>query len=353
MSRLDIYIAKTVFIGIIAALFIVAAVDWLGDMFYQVGRMSANDQFSHIVVFTLLDIPHKLIEFLPSGLLIGALLSLGQLASSSELVASGASGCSRLRIGLVVCLVGLLLTFAIGALVEIYAPTSDKIAAKYSQSEGADNVLLASDESYWVRDRDRFVRIGSAISPQYFRDITIYSFGEQRNIAWIGQADAAIQKDNKWTLDNFRRSHFNDDQVSIDQPVNFVWQDLFLSNFRQSMTSDPFKLPMQRLYKYISYLEANHLDSMTYRVALFKRIAMPFTGLAMLLLALPLVFRPRQLGGMGQRLFIGIVVALLIYVVVEAITNGAVVYRFSPLIAAFLPPIVILGLAAIAFRYSR
>ena len=353
MSRLDFYIAKTALIGIIVALFIIAAVDWLGDMFYQAGRMSESDQFSHIVVYTLLDIPHKLIEFLPSGLLIGALLSLGQLASSSELVASGASGCSRFRIGLVVCLVGLIVTLLISVFVEVYGPASDKIASKYAQNEGADNVLLASDESYWVRDREHFVRIGSAISPQYLRDITIYSFDQEREIAWIGQADEAIQKDNQWTLNNFRRSYIGEDQVSMDQSASYIWQDLFLSNFLQSMASDPFKLPVRRLNEFISYLEANHLDSVAYRVALFKRVAVPFTGMAMLLLALPLVFRPRQLGGIGQRLFVGIVIALLVYVVIEAITNGAVVYRFSPLFAAFLPPVLILGLATIAFRYSR
>ena len=353
MNRLDLYIAKTVLIGVIAALFIIAAVDWLGDLFYQVGRMSADDQFSPIVVLTLLDIPHKLFEFLPSSLLIGALLSLGQLASSSELVASGASGCSRLRIAVVACAVGLLLTICVGLVVEFYSPISDKFAARFQQGEQADNVLLASDDSYWMRDRDRFVRIGGVISPDYLRDITIYSFDDNGSIAWVGQADEAIRKQETWNLSNFRRSYFGDDQVTMDQSSNYLWEDLFLTNFLQSMTADPFKLPIKRLYTYISYLDANHLDATAYRVALYKRMAVPFTGLAMLLLALPLVFRPRQLGGMGQRLFFGIVIALLAYVAIEAITNGAVVYQLSPVLAAFLPMMLIMGFSVIAFRIIR
>ena len=166
MAKLDFYIAKSIFLGIVMALFVIAAIDWLGDIFYQVGRMSTDDQFSHVFLFTLLDIPNKLIEFLPSGLLIGTLLSLGQLAASSELVASSACGVSRLRIGLVACLTGLLVILVTILLVEYYLPASDRIAAKYAQSEVADNVLVASDESYWLRDRDRIVRIGAAISPQ-------------------------------------------------------------------------------------------------------------------------------------------------------------------------------------------
>lgn len=353
MNRLDVYIAKAVLIGVVAALFIIAAVDWLGDLFYQVGRMSADDQFMRVVVVTILDVPHKLFEFLPSALLIGALLSLGQLASTSELVASGASGCSRLRIALVACVMGLLLTVCVGLSVEFYSPISDKIAARFQQGKQADNVLLASDDSYWMRDRDRFVRIGGVISPDYLRDITIYNFGAAGKIAWIGQADAAIRQHNVWNLTNFRRSSFSDQQVTTDQSAEYAWQDLFLTNFLQSMTADPFKLPVKRLSEYISYLDENHLDATAYRVALYKRIAVPFTGLAMLLLALPLVFRPRQLGGMGQRLFFGIVIALLAYVAIEAITNGAVVYQLSPVLAAFAPAVIITGLSMIAFRVIR
>ena len=353
MRKLDLYIAKSVFIGVISALFIIAAIDWLGDLFYQVGRMSADDRFSYVVVFTLLDLPHKLLEFLPSSLLIGALLSLGQLASSSELIASGAGGCSRLRVAAVASVVGLMLMIGIGVFVELYSPAADRIAAKYQQNQLADGVLLASDESYWVRDRERFVRIGSAISTDYLRNITIYSFDERGEVAWIGRADGAIRKDEQWNLINFHQSHFGEQQVTMDQSSNFAWQDLFLSNFLQSMTSDPFKLPLRRLTEYISYLDDNHLDAIAYRVALYKRIALPFTGLAMLLLALPLVFRPRQLGGIGQRLFIGIVIALLAYVIIEAVTNGAVVYRISPILAAFAPMVIIMGLAAIAFRFTR
>ena len=353
MNRLDIYIAKSVLIGIVAALFIIAAIDWLGDLFYQAGRMSADDQFMRVVVITLLDIPHKLFEFLPSALLIGTLLSLGQLASTSEIVASGASGCSRLRIALVACVMGLILTVCVALIVEFYSPLSDKFAARFQQGGQAENILLASDDSYWMRDRDRFVRIGSVISQDYLRNLTIYSFGNDGEIAWIGQADAAIRKQNEWSLTNFRRSNFSEQQVTTEQLSEYPWQELFLTNFLQSMSADPFKLPLKRLAEYISYLDDNRLDATAYRVALYKRMAVPFTGIAMLLLALPLVFRPQQLGGIGQRLFLGIVIALLAYVAIEAITNGAVVYQLSPVLTAFLPMIIIAGLSMVAFRIFR
>ena len=100
-------------------------------------------------------------------------------------------------------------------------------------------------------------------------------------------------------------------------------------------------------------MEDNKLDASEYKVALFKKIGVPLTGLAMLLLALPLVFRPRQMGGAGQRLLIGIVIALLVYIFVEAITNGAVVYQVPPIVVAFLPATILLACSFLAFKFAR
>ena len=112
-------------------------------------------------------------------------------------------------------------------------------------------------------------------------------------------------------------------------------------------------MSLQKLNEYIYYLEDNSLDAREYKVAFYKRLAVPLTGLAMILLALPLVFRPRQLGGAGQRLLVGVVLALLAYILVEAITNGAVVYQLSPIVAAILPVGIILMCSIFAFRFTR
>ena len=353
MTRvLDIYLARSVLVGIVIALMIICAIDWLGDLFYQVGRMSSGDKFSDVLVLTLLDIPHKLFEFLPSSMLIGALFSLGQFAATSELIAVGASGYSRLRVGIIACLTGILITIILSVFIELYIPYGEKISLSVNQ-RGNENVLLASDESYWVRDKNRFIRVGQAVSDDLLNDVEIYEFSDDGYIKAISQVETAVQQQGEWHLQNYRSSLFDETSVATNNADKTPAQSLLFSNLLQSLTSDPFKMSVQRLYEYIFYLEQNHLDAREYEVALFKRVAVPFVGLAMLLLALPLVFRPRQLGGAGQRLLFGIVIALVIYIIVEAITNGAVVYQFSPILVAFLPVIIILGCAMMAFRLAR
>ncbi len=354
MKNLDLYLAKSVFVGIFVALLIISAIDWLGDLFYQVGRMNADDQFSSVLLLTVLDVPHKFFEFLPSALLIGTLFSLGQFAASSELVAVGASGYSRLRVGIISCLTGMVIIISLSVLVELYVPVSDKANIKMQQDKGQ-NILLSSDQSYWVREQDRIIRVGQAVSNNLLNDIEIYSLHKDNSIESVAIAKSAIrQKDDSWELIEFRQSQFAvNNSVAAKVAEKFVFPELYLKNFLQSVTSDPFKMSVQRLNEYIYYLEENRLDAREYKVALYKRLAIPLTGLAMILLALPLVFRPRQLGGMGQRLLIGVILALLVYILVEAITNGAVVYQLSPILASLLPVFIILVCSIFAFRFTR
>ena len=347
------YLARTVLMGIVIAILVIVAIDWLGDLFYQTGRIKGDTKFSEVFIMTLLDIPYKLFEFLPSALLIGALLSLGQFAANSELVAIGAGGYSRLRVGIVSCVTGLFVIIISSVLVELYSPFGDRLLLQLEQDNQDGSVLMAADESYWVRDNNRFVHVGSAVSKDLLGELSIFHVDEQGQVAWIAQADNAIRKDAHWELENFRRSSFQKDKVIAEHAEVFEWQEGFLGNFLKSINTDPFKLSISRLTSYIASLEENHLDASLHYVALYKKFAVPVTGLAMMMLALPLVFRPRQLGGVGQRLFLGVVIALIAYVIIEAFTNAVVVYQIPPLLGTFLPALIIFALSMFAFKFTR
>ena len=277
MRTLDLYLARTVLVGIVIAILVIVAVDWLGDLFYQTGRMKGDTKFGDVFIMTLLDIPYKLFEFLPSALLIGALLSLGQFAANSELVAIGAGGYSRLRVGIVSCVAGLIVIIVSSVLVELYSPFGDRLLLQLEQDSQDGSVLLASDESYWVRDNNRFVHVGSAVSKNLLGDVSIFHLDDDGEVSWIAHADNAIRKDSYWQLENFRRSTFQNNEVIAQQEELFKWQEGFLGNFLKSINTDPFKLSINRLTTYIASLEENHLDASLHYVALYKKFAVPVT----------------------------------------------------------------------------
>ena len=58
-------------------------------------------------------------------------------------------------------------------------------------------------------------------------------------------------------------------------------------------------------------------------------------------------------GGKSAATGLGVILALLVYILVEAITNGAVVYQLSPVLASLLPVFIILVCSVFAFRFTR
>ncbi|MEJ2115853.1 MAG: LptF/LptG family permease, partial [Gammaproteobacteria bacterium] len=105
-----------------------------------------------------------------------------------------------------------------------------------------------------------------------------------------------------------------------------------------------------KLKKYIGYLEENELDSKRYQLAYFNRFAVPLSGIAMLLLALPFVFRSVRAGGLGQRVALGIVIAVVFNLLSRVLSNTSVVYNIPPVVGAFLPTIIIIIVATVAIR---
>ena len=82
------------------------------------GTFGVDDAF----MFALLNLPQYAFDLLPIASLIGALLALGNLARSLELIVVRAAGVSTLRIGMWVGTAGLLLMLMTAVIGEFIAP---------------------------------------------------------------------------------------------------------------------------------------------------------------------------------------------------------------------------------------
>ena len=72
--------------------------------------------------------------------------------------------------------------------------------------------------------------------------------------------------------------------------------------------------------------------------------------LALCLAAIPFAFGTLRSGGMGKRLFIGIVFALGFWLLQKQFVALAGVYKFDYRVAYLLPPTVMLAISAYLFR---
>ena len=114
----------------------------------------------------------------------------------------------------------------------------------------------------------------------------------------------------------------------------------------------PEGLSIQQLYRYIEHLRQNNQEIERYQLAFWQKIFMPLATAVMVLLATPFVFRPVRSGGLGQRVFLGVMLGLAFVVLNQIIGYFGLLYGLSPVVSALTPILLFLGLALVLLRRS-
>jgi len=98
------------------------------------------------------------------------------------------------------------------------------------------------------------------------------------------------------------------------------------------------------------YLEANGQNPGAYAVAFWGRALFAINTLVLVLCAMPFAFGSLRSGGLGKRLFIGIILAIGWYFLQGAMVNFGTVYGLAPLLANLLPTVLLIVGALVYFR---
>ncbi|AKN28181.1 hypothetical protein AB691_3313 [Stutzerimonas stutzeri] len=137
MVKLDRYIGIHVFLAILTVLGIIVGLALLFAFIDELGDVQGNYGLGDALQYVLLTSPRRLYDMLPMAALIGCLIGLGTLASSSELTIMRAAGVSLGRIVLSVMKPMLVLLVAGILIGEYVAPLTEDIAqARRSLAQG-------------------------------------------------------------------------------------------------------------------------------------------------------------------------------------------------------------------------
>ena len=115
----------------------------------------------------------------------------------------------------------------------------------------------------------------------------------------------------------------------------------------------PMDMSLRDLAVYIDYLGLNGLDSGSHRLAWWSKLLAPGTNLVMLFIAMPFVFGGMRSATAGKRLFVGILLGMVYFLINRTMGSVALVYGIPPLISAMLPPTLFLAGGAIAMLRVR
>ncbi|HEX3948721.1 MAG TPA: LPS export ABC transporter permease LptG [Steroidobacteraceae bacterium] len=339
MNTLDRYLYRTVLLYTLMAMGVLLALGALvlfisqqGDI--GVGSYGAGDAF----LFTLLNMPQTAFELLPIGAMIGALMGLGNLAAGSELVITRASGVSVWRIAWPVGLAGLTLAVIMFGIGEYAAPAMAQFAKREKTTSKLADVSFAGTSSAWVKDGNRILRVQTGEVDRAFGGVSVFELDGPTRLRSIQRAARIEVADpGRWTLHNVATSRFEKDKIEGDTVNELTLRSTVNPDFLGLAATDPQMLTLHGLASYIEHLRRNSLETASYEIGYWSRIARLFAVIVVTLLALPFVFGPLRTTGAGTRTVVGVMLGVVFFLITRTVENGGQLFNINPALVGWLP----------------
>nr|GFB89735.1 hypothetical protein [Tanacetum cinerariifolium] len=215
MVKLDRYIGKSVFMAILAVLGIILGLASLFAFIDEMADISDTYTFWDAGSFVVMTAPRRLYDMLPMAALIGCLIGLGALASSSELTIMRAAGVSIGRIVWAVMKPMLVLMVAGLLIGEYVAPVTEAQAqAARSLAQGTGDAQSAK-HGLWHRQGDEFIHINTVQPNGLLYGVTRYRFDDQRHMLTSSFAKQANFKTDYWLLKDVTTTVFHEGRTEV------------------------------------------------------------------------------------------------------------------------------------------
>jgi lipopolysaccharide export system permease protein len=105
------------------------------------------------------------------------------------------------------------------------------------------------------------------------------------------------------------------------------------------------------LYRYVQHLGANRQKTQRYEIALWKKLFFPIAALVMMALALPFAYMHARAGMVGLKVFSGIMLGILFYMLNSLFSHVGLLQDWPPFATAALPSTAFL-LAAVMMMWA-
>jgi lipopolysaccharide export system permease protein len=352
MRILDIYIGRSFlsyFFIIVLILMVLFSLFELISQLEDVGRGSY--QLSNVFTFVALTLPKRLLDLMPISTLLGGILALGMLADHSELVAMEAAGISIMRICTSVFVTGMILMLTSGILAEMVVPGMEQLARKSRAEAISTNDITLTREGFWARRDNSYIHVDKMLSEGVAANIDTFAFdGEGRLQTFTHAQNAKLLENGQWVLNDITRKTIVDNEVTTEK-IETLTFDSFLSAYQVSVLEmPPYSLSTPDLMLYISALEDSGQNTDQYSIALWRKLSVPLTTGAMVLLSLSFVFGSTRSISAGFRITLGAFVGIVLYFVDQMSMQWGMMLNLNPIVTAMIPVLLISSIAFIRLR---
>ena len=355
----DLYIGRVVLSTVLLTWMVLLGLDFIiSGLVPQISDLGKGD-YNFLTALTSVSytIPRRAYTLFPTAAVIGSLMGLGQLAATSELTALRALGLSRRRLSIAVALSLALLTALMVVNGETLAPWAQRRADAVKASAKSKDLIVAEYSGLWAREGDIFLnaQTGQEVSKGddrwlELRDVRLYEFSPEGRLQSLAHAAVAEHRPGGWLLRDVNRTRFEAKSVVRTKVPEEKWVSQLDDTALAASVARPRYLTAIALNESINYRKRNGLDASEFEQHYWARWFYPLNVLALCLAAIPFAFGTLRSGGLGKRLFIGIIFALGFWMLQEQFVQLAGVFKFDFRVAYLLPPTLMLAISAYLFR---
>lgn len=356
ISLLDRYIGRSVLFSTAMVMLVLLGLLTIIEVFDGINQIGKG-KYTVLTMLTLvsLKLPSRIYEVFPIATLVGGTAGLSLLALNYELIAFRAGGVSLARIVVSVLKVSAVFIAVSVFLGEVVVPVTGDLAER-TRAEALNAGLAKGGEALWFRDGQEFVNVGEVLPDLTLKNVRIYRFDEAGRLALQRRAGRALFRDGVWYLRDIRSTTLTAHRVVGIEETEVRWQTGLTPELVGVFTAHPQFMPSWSLYRYIRHLANNQQDTTRYQMAFWSKVFLPVSTMVMLLVAIPFVFAQIRSGGLGARIFIGIMLGMLygflqgglgVYGIVGHL---GLIYGLPPLVSAVIPVALFLLLAIVLMR---
>jgi lipopolysaccharide export system permease protein len=377
MKVLKRYLSREIWLAIAFVLLALLGLFFLLDMLNEFDSVGKGQyRIQHAALFVLLELPGTAYEVLPIAALIGTVYALSQFASNSEFTIMRASGLATTQAASIIVNTGLVIVIGMFLLGDYVVPFTQSLANKTRIALISGSGKLDLKSGFWIKDvvldvdghevGSRFVNAAKVGADGVLRQVHIYELDADRQVTSLGVAESAVYDPEKgWRLLNISETRFlrSPDpgnplaQGNLTQRTIMVtdaeriWSTRLDASVFASVIVEPGSMSTAALWKYVDHLHTTKQRATRYEIALWKKFTYPGAVFVLMLLALPFAYLHVRSGGVGVKMFAGIMLGVAFWFSNSLSSHIGMLNQWQPWLAAVTPSLAALLISAVWLRW--
>ena len=370
------YLAKQIYLAFTFILFALISLFIFFDFIAEMGDTTNTYTVLLAFITVLLRVPSRLVEIMPIAGLIGGIYVMANMAAQSEYTILRVAGLDTRKSLKTLMKIAIPIALLIFLMSEVVGPFSEGISKNVRLSAlNQGKEVLEFRSGAWIKDKlrgndgrgqvqkgIRYINVGSLETNEVIRGFRMYEFDDQYRLLLSRTAETVRFVGNGvWRLNKVTETRFTEisggnrldpsfstqikktDTLDIETEVS--------PELLSALLIKPDRLSIINLFGYINHLQDNKQDYQRYAISFWKKVIYPFTILVMLALALPFAYLQTRSGGIGYKVFGGIMLGISFQLFNSLFSHLGLLGEWSAFISAITPALIYFLLAIGGIRW--